>query len=130
CKLAVRLGKTPIVVRDAPGFLVNRCLAPYLNEAAQLLVEGNEPEFVDRVMLDFGLPMGPARLLDEVGFDVALKVSETLSAAFPERMRASALFQEMVAAGALGQKSGGGLYDQSGERPGPGRAVLARAVAE
>src|SRR6185369_15466012 len=67
CRLAVRLGKYPIVVKDAPGFLVNRCLAPYMNEAARLVFEGSEPEDVDKVMLDFGMPMGPLRLLDEVG---------------------------------------------------------------
>jgi 3-hydroxyacyl-CoA dehydrogenase/enoyl-CoA hydratase/3-hydroxybutyryl-CoA epimerase len=126
CKLAVSLGKFPIVVRDRPGFLVNRCLAPYLNEAAALLLEGNEPEFVDRVMLDFGMPMGPVRLLDEVGLDVAAKVSAVLAAAFPERMQPSPLCRTMVEAGALGQKSGGGFYDASGKRPGPGRVVLDR----
>ncbi|MCC6671890.1 MAG: enoyl-CoA hydratase/isomerase family protein [Planctomycetes bacterium] len=130
CALAVRLGKFPIVVQDAPGFLVNRCLAPYLNEAALLLLEGNAPEAVDRAMLDFGMPMGPARLLDEIGFDVADKVSRTLSAAFGSRMTVNPLFAAMVQAGALGQKSGGGLYDRSGSKPGPGRAVLARLRRE
>jgi len=124
CKLAVRLGKFPVVVKDSPGFLVNRCLSPYLNEAAQLMLEGSEPEFVDKVMLDFGLPMGPARLLDEVGFDVAAKVSEVMTAAFAERMQPCPLFGAMVTQGFLGQKAGGGLYDASGRQPGPGRAVL------
>ncbi len=124
CKLAVKLGKFPVVVKDSPGFLVNRCLSPYLNEAAQLMLEGCEPEFIDKVMLDFGLPMGPARLLDEVGYDVAAKVSEVMSAAFANRMQPCPLFGAMVAQGLLGQKSGGGLYDKSGKRPGPGRKVL------
>ncbi len=125
CALAVALGKFPIVVQDSPGFLVNRCLAPYLNEAAALLLEGNEPEAVDKAMLEIGMPMGPARLLDEVGYDVAAKVSEVMVAAFPERMQASPLLAAMVAAGRLGKKSGGGLYDASGKQPGPGRTVLA-----
>jgi 3-hydroxyacyl-CoA dehydrogenase/enoyl-CoA hydratase/3-hydroxybutyryl-CoA epimerase len=126
CKLAVKLGKFPVVVKDSPGFLVNRCLAPYLNEAARLMLEGSEPEFVDKVMLDFGFPMGPARLLDEVGFDVAAKVSEVMSAAFAERerMQPSPLCEAMVSTGHLGQKRDGGLYDKSGQGPGPGRAVL------
>ncbi len=124
CRLATRLGKIPVVVQDSPGFLVNRCLSPYLNEAARLMLEGSEPEFVDKVMLDFGLPMGPARLLDEVGFDVAAKVSEVMSEAFRDRMQPSPLFAAMVGRGMLGQKSGGGLYDADGRRPGPGRAVL------
>ncbi|MHC4814520.1 MAG: 3-hydroxyacyl-CoA dehydrogenase NAD-binding domain-containing protein [Planctomycetota bacterium] len=124
CKLAARLGKYPVVVKDSPGFLVNRCLAPYLNEAAQLMLEGCEPEFVDKVMLDFGLPMGPARLMDTVGFDVAAKVSEVMSAAFADRMQPCPLFGAMVKERLLGQKTGGGLYDKSAQRPGPGRKVL------
>jgi 3-hydroxyacyl-CoA dehydrogenase/enoyl-CoA hydratase/3-hydroxybutyryl-CoA epimerase len=130
CRLAVRLGKFPIVVQDAPGFLVNRCLSPYLNEAARLLTEGNEPEFLDRVLLDFGMPMGPCRLLDEIGFDVATKVSEVMSAAFPERMQPNPLFAALTAAGALGRKSGGGLYGVDGKGRGPGRKVLARVRAD
>jgi len=122
CRLAVRLGKFPVVVADAPGFLVNRCLAPYLNEAAEMMLEGCEPEFLDKVMLDFGMPMGPARLLDEVGWDVAAKVSEVLATGFPERMAKSELCDAMVAAGALGTKARGGLY-HNGKR-GPGREVL------
>lgn len=129
CRLAVRIGKFPVVVRDAPGFLVNRCLAPYINEAARLMVEGNSPEFIDQVMLDFGLPMGPARLLDEVGFDVAAKVSEVLAAAFADRLEPSPFFAAMVEAGHLGQKKAGGLYDESGKKPGPGRAVLTKLRA-
>jgi 3-hydroxyacyl-CoA dehydrogenase / enoyl-CoA hydratase / 3-hydroxybutyryl-CoA epimerase len=126
CRLATRLGKFPIVVKDAPGFLVNRCLSPYVNEAARLLVEGNDPEFVDRVLLDFGMPMGPCRLLDEIGFDVAAKVSEVMQQAFAERMQPSVLFAAMVEAKALGKKAGGGLYDEKGEGRGPGRKVLDR----
>lgn len=126
CRLAVRLGKYPVVVKDAPGFLVNRCLAPYLNEAATLLLEGNEPAFLDRTMLDFGMPMGPCRLLDEIGFDVAAKVSEVLCAAHPDRMVASPLFAAMVEARALGRKSGGGILDARGDDDGPGRAVIDR----
>lgn len=129
CRLAVRLGKLPVVVRDAPGFLVNRCLSPYLNEAARLLEAGNEPEFVDRVLLDFGMPMGPCRLLDEIGFDVAAKVSEVMRAAFGPRMQPSPLFAAMVEASLLGQKSGGGLYGAGGRGAGPGRKVLLRLRA-
>lgn len=124
CRLAVRLGKFPVVVRDKAGFLVNRCLAPYMNEAARLMVEGNAPEFIDQVMKDFGLPMGPARLLDEVGYDVAAKVSEVLADAFSDRMTPHTFFAAMVEAGHLGKKKDGGLYDVRGERAGPGRAVL------
>jgi 3-hydroxyacyl-CoA dehydrogenase/enoyl-CoA hydratase/3-hydroxybutyryl-CoA epimerase len=124
CRLATRLGKYPIVVKDSPGFLVNRCLAPYLNQAGRLLLEGLSPEAIDRVMLDFGMPMGPCRLLDEIGFDIAAKVSDTLGAAFGERMRAGPLVPAMVAAKVLGKKTGGGLYDAHGSGAGPGRPVL------
>ena len=124
CGLAVGLGKYPVVVKDAPGFLVNRCLAPYLDAAAKLMLEGAEPEDVDRAALDLGFPMGPARLLDEVGWDVAKKVCEVLQAAFTARMQPAPLFAAMVGAGILGRKAEGGLYDVSGKKPGPGRAVL------
>lgn len=128
CKLAVRLGKFPVVVGDAPGFLVNRCLAPYLNEAAELMLEGCEPEYLDKVLLDFGMPMGPARLLDEVGWDVATKVSEVLHEGFPDRMRKSVLCDAMVEAKALGSKAKGGLYRNG--KAGPGRDVLQRLRRE
>ncbi|MCB9886131.1 MAG: enoyl-CoA hydratase/isomerase family protein [Planctomycetes bacterium] len=129
CRLAVRMGKFPVVVGDAPGFLVNRCLAPYLNEAARLVLEGTAPEAVDKAMLDLGMPMGPCRLLDEVGFDVATKVSEVLQNGFPERMQPCELFAAMAGAGLLGQKTGGGIYGKDGKRPGPGRKVIAELRA-
>lgn len=125
CRLALRLGKTPLVVADAPGFLVNRCLAPYLDEAARLCVEGTEPEAIDAALRAFGMPMGPCRLLDEIGWDIAAKVCDVLHAAFPERLVPSPLFGAMAKARCLGSKGGGGLYSAAGTGPGPGRAVLA-----
>ncbi|MBL8725296.1 MAG: enoyl-CoA hydratase/isomerase family protein [Planctomycetes bacterium] len=124
CRLVLRLGKTPLVVADAPGFLVNRCLAPYLDEAARLCLEGTEPEAIDAALRNFGMPMGPCRLLDEIGWDTAAKVCDVLHAAFPERLVPSELFAAMARARHLGRKSGGGLYGADGKRPGPGRAVL------
>ena len=73
-----RIGKLPVVVKDRPGFLVNRILLPYLLEAVRLFVAGAHVEAIDESMLDFGMPMGPLRLLDEVGLDVAGDVGETL----------------------------------------------------
>jgi 3-hydroxyacyl-CoA dehydrogenase/enoyl-CoA hydratase/3-hydroxybutyryl-CoA epimerase len=125
CRLALRLGKVPVVVADAPGFLVNRCLAPYVNEAARLLLEGTSVQAIDAAMLDFGMPMGPCRLLDEIGFDVAAKVSAVMHAAFPDRMQPCELFAAMSNAKVLGRKSGGGLYGKDGAGPGPGRAIVA-----
>jgi 3-hydroxyacyl-CoA dehydrogenase/enoyl-CoA hydratase/3-hydroxybutyryl-CoA epimerase len=130
CRLAVRLGKFPVVTSDSAGFLVNRCLAPYVNEAARLVLEGTSPEAIDAAMLAFGMPMGPCRLLDEVGFDVTAKVSDVMQAAFPERMVPCELFAAMAQSGALGAKSGGGLYGAGGEGPGPGRAIVASLQRE
>jgi 3-hydroxyacyl-CoA dehydrogenase/enoyl-CoA hydratase/3-hydroxybutyryl-CoA epimerase len=130
CRLAVRLNKYPVVTTDSPGFLVNRCLAPYLNESARLLLEGTSPEAIDAAMLDFGMPMGPCRLLDEIGFDIAAKVSAVMQAGFPQRMVPCELFPAMVEAKALGTKSGGGIYGVGGKTEGPGRAVVAALRAQ
>jgi 3-hydroxyacyl-CoA dehydrogenase len=83
---ARRLGKTPVIVRDGPGFLVNRLLAFYSAEAMWLLDEGHRVEAIDRALVDWGMPMGPLRLADEVGLDVSAKVGQILHAAFPDRL--------------------------------------------
>ena len=124
--LAKALGKTPVVVKDSPGFLVNRVLAPYLSEAVRLLIEGSRIEDVDRVMTEFGMPVGPIALLDDVGLDVALKAGETLADAFPERLAGGGGQQALVAAGRLGRKAGKGFYDYRGSRRGsPAREAYA-----
>ena len=111
-----KLGKTPIVVKDAPGFLVNRLLAPYLNEAVYLVSEGVPIPEVDRVLLEFGMPMGPMELIDEVGIDVGEKVSHILHDAFGERFAPSPLNSKVAAAGRLGKKTGKGLYNYEGPK--------------
>jgi 3-hydroxyacyl-CoA dehydrogenase/enoyl-CoA hydratase/3-hydroxybutyryl-CoA epimerase len=128
-RLAIGLGKFPVVVRDRAGFLVNRCLAPYLDEAARLMLEGVEPERIDEVAKTFGFPMGPARLLDEVGLDVAAKVGEVLAEAFAH-MRPAPLCRALADAGHLGRKTGGCFYGRDGKREGPGRAVLTALRAD
>ncbi|HEY1052813.1 MAG TPA: 3-hydroxyacyl-CoA dehydrogenase NAD-binding domain-containing protein [Prosthecobacter sp.] len=105
-----KLGKTPVVVRDSPGFLVNRILVPYLMEAVRLHEEGVPVKDIDDAMLEFGMPMGPMRLLDEIGLDVAAHVAGTLAAAFPDRFPKSRALDEMVASGHLGKKTGLGFY--------------------
>ena len=73
---ARKLGKTVVYCNDGPGFVVNRILGPYMNESGFLLEEGNTIESIDKAMVDFGMPMGPMALLDEVGIDVAAKVAQ------------------------------------------------------
>jgi 3-hydroxyacyl-CoA dehydrogenase/enoyl-CoA hydratase/3-hydroxybutyryl-CoA epimerase len=109
--ITTRIGKFPIVVEDVPGFLVNRILSPYLQEAAYLLQDGYRIEDVDRCAKRFGMPMGPVRLLDEVGLDVGVHVAKILTDGYGERMRGPDLLSPLVAAGRLGKKSGGGFYD-------------------
>jgi 3-hydroxyacyl-CoA dehydrogenase/enoyl-CoA hydratase/3-hydroxybutyryl-CoA epimerase len=109
-ELAKKLGKTPIVVKDGPGFLVNRLLLPYMNEALFLFGEGVSVERIDRVMLEFGMPMGPMRLVDEVGIDVAAKVAKILNTAFGARAQASPISDAIVKSGRLGKKNGKGFY--------------------
>src|SRR5262249_54412347 len=79
-------GKTVIVVNDGVGFYTSRIIAPYMNEAAHLLAEGADIEELDRALVDFGFPVGPITLLDEVGIDVAAKLAKILHGAFGERL--------------------------------------------
>ncbi|WP_408889616.1 fatty acid oxidation complex subunit alpha FadJ [Myxococcus faecalis] len=103
-------GKTVIVVNDGPGFYTSRVLAPYLNEAAYLLAEGADIAALDKALVEFGFPVGPMTLLDEVGIDVAHKVSPMMEAAFGKRMVAPKALDGVVADGRLGRKSQKGFY--------------------
>jgi len=115
-----QIGKLPVVVKDSPGFLVNRILMPYLIEAGNLFESGASIEDLDKAMLDFGMPMGPMRLLDEVGIDVALHVAQTIAANYGDRMHVPDLLSKMARAGLLGKKSGRGFYlHQKGKEPTP-----------
>jgi 3-hydroxyacyl-CoA dehydrogenase/enoyl-CoA hydratase/3-hydroxybutyryl-CoA epimerase len=122
---AAALGKTPVIVRDSPGFVVNRILMPYLNEAVLLLAEGMPVERIDEAMRRFGMPMGPLELLDQVGLDVAAHIARTLQPAFGTRFAPNAVFAQMVEHGWLGQKSGAGFYQYQGKA----KKVQAGAVA-
>jgi 3-hydroxyacyl-CoA dehydrogenase/enoyl-CoA hydratase/3-hydroxybutyryl-CoA epimerase len=105
-----RMGKTVIVVADHPGFWVNRILSPYLNEAAILLGEGVPIELIDRTMTEWGFPVGPIALLDEVGLDVAQKASVVMHGAFGDRLRPAETLARLIGNGRLGRKSGRGFY--------------------
>lgn len=111
-KLSKKLGKTPIVVKDVAGFLVNRILLPYMNEAAYLLQEGAEINRVDAVIEKFGMPMGPFVLADVVGIDVGVKVAHSLQEAYGQRMRVADILDEIFNnhKELLGKKVGKGFY--------------------
>jgi 3-hydroxyacyl-CoA dehydrogenase/enoyl-CoA hydratase/3-hydroxybutyryl-CoA epimerase/3-hydroxyacyl-CoA dehydrogenase/enoyl-CoA hydratase/3-hydroxybutyryl-CoA epimerase/enoyl-CoA isomerase len=108
-----RLGKCPIVVRDSPGFLVNRVLMPYLHESVEMLREGIEAKRIDRVARGFGMPMGPLELYDMIGLDTAFYAGLVLSAAYGDRIEASPLIPALVKSGRLGRKTGAGFYHYS-----------------
>ena len=120
-----QLGKTVIVVQDAPGFYVNRILAPYLNEAGRLIDGGAAIDAVDRAMLDFGFPVGPITLLDEVGLDIAGKSGAIFVEAFGDRLAPSSTLRRVVESGRLGRKGRQGfyLYDGKGKRGGVDASV-------
>ena len=104
------IGKLPVLAKDSPGFIVNRILLPYLIEATELFLRGINPATIDQAMIDFGMPMGPLRLLDEVGLDVTTHVAGTLAAAFPDRVSVPEALKTLVEKGDLGKKSGAGFY--------------------
>ena len=112
---AKKLGKTVIVVNDGPGFYVNRILSPYINEAGTLLDQGVAVDIIDRALVDFGFPVGPITLIDEVGLDVAAKAGKIMADAFPDRMQPAKSLTAVVAAGRYGRKSKKGFYTYDNE---------------
>jgi len=107
---AKKQGKTPIVVQDKAGFYVNRILAPYMNEAAILLLAGEPVDKIDKALVKFGFPVGPMQLLDEVGIDVGAKIGPILQADLGERFAAPAAFDKLLNDGRLGKKANKGFY--------------------
>jgi 3-hydroxyacyl-CoA dehydrogenase/enoyl-CoA hydratase/3-hydroxybutyryl-CoA epimerase/3-hydroxyacyl-CoA dehydrogenase/enoyl-CoA hydratase/3-hydroxybutyryl-CoA epimerase/enoyl-CoA isomerase len=107
---AKAIGKSPIVVNDGPGFLVNRLLLPFLNEALELLSEGAEIKALERASKDFGMPMGPLALYDMVGLDTSFYAGKVMWEAFPDRINPSPILPALIKAGRLGQKSGLGFF--------------------
>ncbi len=132
---AKRIGKSPIVVNDGPGFLVNRLLLPYMSEAAQLLTEGASAKAIDKAATKFGMPMGPLNLFDVVGLDTAVYAGAVMKEAFPDRVIEPTILPALVEAGRLGVKSGLGFYSYQNKkkRPQPDPAfdeILAPLVTE
>jgi 3-hydroxyacyl-CoA dehydrogenase/enoyl-CoA hydratase/3-hydroxybutyryl-CoA epimerase len=116
----LKVKKTPVIVKDGPGFLVNRILMPFLNEAGYLLQEGVQIEQLDQAVLNFGMPMGPCRLLDEVGIDVAVKVAKILHDGLGDRAKSSDVSSLMSDHNFLGRKTSKGfyIYDENGREQG------------
>ncbi|MFD2168238.1 fatty acid oxidation complex subunit alpha FadJ [Thalassotalea euphylliae] len=107
---AKKQGKTPIVVKDKAGFFVNRILAPYMNEAAMMLLEGEPVEKLDKALVKFGFPVGPMQLLDEVGIDIGAKIGPILKAELGDRFETPAAFESLINDGRLGKKANKGFY--------------------
>ena len=131
-KLALTLGKVPVVTNDGPGFLVNRILGPYMNEAGFLLADGASVEAVDGAAKRFGMPMGPLRLVDEVGIDISQHAGQSLHKALGDRLSPSPPLVALADSGRLGKKGGAWLLPVCG-RQGEGArprdyAVLSRTV--
>ena len=127
--LVRRIAKTPIVVGDCAGFLVNRVLLPYLVESAWMFEEGTPVERIDGLLEGFGMPMGPLTLVDEVGLDVGHKVAKVLEGAYGARMQVAGVLGRAVESGELkGKKNGRGfyLYDNGHKKPNPQAARFVR----
>jgi len=119
-----RLGKTVIVAQDRPGFFVNRILAPYINEAGRLLMEGVPIAAIDAAMTAWGFPVGPITLLDEVGLDVAAKAGHVMQEAFGDRLAEACNLGALVADGRLGRKNGRGFFlYRAGKKSDPDASV-------
>lgn len=113
---ARQIGKLPVVVRDSPGFLVNRVLFPYLLDAAELFENGMSVETIDNALLNWGMPMGPLRLIDEIGVGITVDIADTLAKAYGKRDEPAGILRKMLSAKMLGRKSGGGFYKYEGKQ--------------
>jgi 3-hydroxyacyl-CoA dehydrogenase len=130
-RFAKAIRKTPVLVRNREGFLVNRIFVPYLKEAFRLLEEGADPPAVDEAMVEFGFPMGPLVLIDMAGLDILAAVDAVMSRAFPAHGPLPAVAAGLVERGHVGQKSGSGVYAyRAGDRSPRRSEVAAEVIAE
>ena len=120
---AKSLGKTPILVKDTCGFIVNRVLLGYINEAGRILEECGQMVAIDKLMTDFGLPMGPFTLSDEVGLDIGIKVLDTLEESLGARFAPVESFKRVAEKGLLGKKTKKGFYIYNGKEKDPNEAI-------
>src|SRR5256885_2674666 len=118
-----QIGKLPVVVRDSPGFLVNRVLFPCLLDAAELFEAGVEPDKIDNALVEWGMPMGPLRLIDEIGIDVTIDIANTLEKAFGRRDHAPAVLLWLRDGQMLGRKTGRGFYKYEGKAQTPNESL-------
>jgi 3-hydroxyacyl-CoA dehydrogenase/enoyl-CoA hydratase/3-hydroxybutyryl-CoA epimerase len=118
-----QIGKLPVIVRDSPGFLVNRVLFPYLLDAAELFESGVDAERIDRALLEWGMPMGPLRLIDEIGVDITIDIGNTLEKAYGQRDHVAAVLLWLRDQKMLGRKTGAGFYKYEGKKQMPNEAL-------
>jgi 3-hydroxyacyl-CoA dehydrogenase/enoyl-CoA hydratase/3-hydroxybutyryl-CoA epimerase len=119
-----QVGKVPVIVRDSPGFLVNRVLFPYLLDAAELFESGVDAERIDRALVEWGMPMGPLRLIDEIGLDITIDIGNTLEKAYGQRDHVAALLLWLRDQQMLGRKTGAGFYKYEGKRQTPNDSLV------
>jgi 3-hydroxyacyl-CoA dehydrogenase/enoyl-CoA hydratase/3-hydroxybutyryl-CoA epimerase len=118
-----QIGKLPVIVRDSPGFLVNRVLFPYLLDAAELFESGADSERIDRALLEWGMPMGPLRLIDEIGVDITIDIGNTLEKAYGQRDHVPNVLTRLRDQQMLGRKTGAGFYKYDGKAQTPNEAL-------
>jgi 3-hydroxyacyl-CoA dehydrogenase / enoyl-CoA hydratase / 3-hydroxybutyryl-CoA epimerase len=119
-----QIRKVPVLVRDSPGFLVNRALFPYLLDAAELFESGMDAERMDRALVEWGMPMGPLRLIDEVGVDITIDIGNTLKRAYGQRDHVSTVLLWLRDQQMLGRKTGAGFYQYQGKSQTPNDSLV------
>jgi 3-hydroxyacyl-CoA dehydrogenase/enoyl-CoA hydratase/3-hydroxybutyryl-CoA epimerase len=119
-----QVAKVPVIVRDSPGFLVNRVLFPYLLDAADLFESGVDAERIDRALVEWGMPMGPLRLIDEIGVDITIDIGNTLEKAYGQRDHVPTVLLWLRDQQMLGRKTGAGFYKYDGNRQTPNDSLV------
>jgi 3-hydroxyacyl-CoA dehydrogenase/enoyl-CoA hydratase/3-hydroxybutyryl-CoA epimerase len=119
-----QIGKVPVIVRDSPGFLVNRVLFPYLLDAAELYESGSDAVRIDRALLKWGMPMGPLRLIDEIGVDITIDIGNTLEKAYGQRDHVSTVLLWLHDQQMMGRKTGAGFYKYEGRTQTPNDSLV------